>query len=516
MISFACPCGKNFRFSEKFIGRAFRCNLCGRPLVVPAESELPGSTSAASATNGSVSQGAGSFSNAQSKSGSVEIITPVTPTLSIDIGALPTKLRSTATVAANTSASSLPEQQNEVGNVAPTSKKSTAKQEKVLPPSLPKLNLPSNTTVPSPNVTSSQSPLPPALQPTPSDIDLDEDTPISGTSIGHDDDTVGEFDDFISDGTLENNGQIKSEHPQYSQIPPTSKSISLNENIKQENADDSTTTVLSKAMISANAANSAENKAGKKIDPKKQKTDENSTKPAKKSFFSGLFSKKAKKDSKAVLTADAVQAAEEKTPAPKKAEKASKASKANNASSEKTTEKVESTDLTDKTAGSENGDASDKKKVKNQKSSDGSKAKSKIKFVWDILAPVIIVVLGVFCYMFWSGQTAEQEKVKKAESTANSLRSELNRLKNQDSPAKQPETQPEQAPVVQNTELPQNNSLPQNPVSAQSEVSKPEAEPLLELPVPASGQADPNLELLPEIELPQDKLVTEIVPDSID
>ena len=34
MISFDCQCGKPFRFSLKFRGRQFRCNTCGRPLVV--------------------------------------------------------------------------------------------------------------------------------------------------------------------------------------------------------------------------------------------------------------------------------------------------------------------------------------------------------------------------------------------------------------------------------------------------------------------------------------------------
>jgi len=73
MISFDCQCGKPFRFSLKFRGREFRCNECGRPLIVPEESQPSAKTGVK--RSASVSSG--------------EIITPVKPVLQIDLGSLP-------------------------------------------------------------------------------------------------------------------------------------------------------------------------------------------------------------------------------------------------------------------------------------------------------------------------------------------------------------------------------------------------------------------------------------------
>ena len=73
MISFNCPCGKPFRFSLKFRGRSFRCNACGRSLVVPEESAKTG-------VNNSVPVASG------------DIITPVKPVLQLDLDSLPVYL----------------------------------------------------------------------------------------------------------------------------------------------------------------------------------------------------------------------------------------------------------------------------------------------------------------------------------------------------------------------------------------------------------------------------------------
>lgn len=78
MISFDCQCGKPFRFSLKFRGREFRCNMCGRPLIVPEESIA---SDPAAKTKSLASVGSG------------ETIAPVKPVLQIDLGALPKGMR---------------------------------------------------------------------------------------------------------------------------------------------------------------------------------------------------------------------------------------------------------------------------------------------------------------------------------------------------------------------------------------------------------------------------------------
>lgn len=77
MISFDCVCGKPFRFSTKFKGRPFRCNVCGRPLIVPDES--------ASAESSSTLKALQNAEDGQSEG----IIKPVKPVLKIDLGSLP-------------------------------------------------------------------------------------------------------------------------------------------------------------------------------------------------------------------------------------------------------------------------------------------------------------------------------------------------------------------------------------------------------------------------------------------
>ena len=81
MISFDCQCGKPFRFSLKFKGRPFRCNVCGRSLVVPEES---------------VAKTGGKPHTSVKTVDSSDIITPVKPVLAIDLASLPKNLRGAA------------------------------------------------------------------------------------------------------------------------------------------------------------------------------------------------------------------------------------------------------------------------------------------------------------------------------------------------------------------------------------------------------------------------------------
>ena len=77
MISFDCQCGKPFRFSLKFIGRPFRCNVCGRPLIVPDANVAHTSEKTVATVVG-------------------DIITPVKPILAIDLDSLPKAIAGSA------------------------------------------------------------------------------------------------------------------------------------------------------------------------------------------------------------------------------------------------------------------------------------------------------------------------------------------------------------------------------------------------------------------------------------
>lgn len=98
MISFDCQCGKPFRFSLKFRGREFRCNMCGRPLVVPQESIISDQKEGGTKQFSSIGTG--------------EVIAPVKPVLQIDVEALSKTMQGAQRQTAQSALSVLPKSSN--------------------------------------------------------------------------------------------------------------------------------------------------------------------------------------------------------------------------------------------------------------------------------------------------------------------------------------------------------------------------------------------------------------------
>ncbi len=349
MISFDCQCGKPFRFSLKFKGRQFRCNTCGRPLVVPEESEAALSVGKKQV----VSVGSG------------EIITPVKPVLKIDLGTIPQSLQK------------------------------------------------------------------PDLGPAPPPVEDIDDTPIQGVLVHSDaDDTVGEDEDdeeIVISGHLE---KIKENEFHLD--------LDIGEPVEQDK--DSTSTILSKAVLSNVLKEQAESSApAEEISVVSTKE-----KPAKRGgMLSGFFKKKPVVPNVIDLPPESPKS----EPAPAK----NKSKKRLPAPTPPPLEAVPDHDPK-KTA---------QEKPAKTKPAAGGDSPSRVKKIVTtglvFLGPILIVTLSVLLFME-RGQTAVQrENVAKLKKDVENLNRRIGELQKavepqpveEPKPLEEPQSQEEPKPVVE-------------------------------------------------------------------